>query len=368
MIVASEMCNLTVKRIKLLFLVSVLLLTLHLFGVFTHIFEKDFYEDFHYPYDGDITGFIQQLRNNEVPDVAPINDYKYKYLKDGSSKCEKDVQIRLVYIVKSCVSNLNRRAVIRKTWGYQKRFSDVEIRTVFILGKKNNESLQRSVDEESTKFDDIIQADFADTYFNNTIKTMMGFKWAVNFCANSQFYMFVDDDYYVSTKNVLLFIRHPTKYPGFLEESVFSLKNLISRKTLSIYDYELPPDVRLYSGYTFNSAPHRHITSKWQVSLEEYPYHMWPPYITAGAYVLSKESLFDMYYASFYTKHFRFDDIYVGLLAYKAKIEPFHSDHFHYYKKPYSPNNYNYTVATHGYDNPDELFRVWNEQKRLGHA
>lgn len=357
------MCYVTVKRVKLIFLVSILFLTLHLFGVFTHLFEKDFYEDFHYPYDGDITEFVQQLKNNELPDLAPINDYKYRYLKDSKEKCEHNGQIRLVYIVKSSVVNNKRREVIRSTWGYEKRFSDVEIRTVFVLGKKNNESLQRSVDEESMKNNDIIQADFSDTYFNNTIKTMMGFKWAANFCPNSQFYMFVDDDYYVSTKNLLLFVRHPTKYPRFLERSAFHFKNL-----LSIYDYELPSDVRLYAGFTFTSAPHRHITSKWQVSLEEYPYHMWPPYVTAGAYVLSREALFDMYYASFYTKHFRFDDIYVGLLAYKAKIEPFHCDEFHYYKKPYYTNNYNYTVASHGYDNPIELSKVWNEQKRLGHA
>lgn len=364
----NRMCSITAKRVKFLFAFVIVILTLHLFGVFTHLFEKDFYEDFHYPYDGDITIFIQQLRNNQLPKISPINEYKFEYLKDCKNKCENDVQLRLLFVIKSSVANFNRRAAIRNSWGYQKRFSDVEIRTVFILGRKRNESLQRSVNEESNKFKDIIQADFADTYFNNTIKTMMGFKWAVNYCANSQFYMFVDDDYYVSTKNVLMFIRHPTKYPSFLKESVISLKNLIDRKALSIYDYELPSDVRLYTGYTFTSAPHRHITSKWQVSLEEYPYHMWPPYVTAGAYILSKEALFDMYYASFYTKHFRFDDIYVGLLAYKAKIEPYHCAEFHYYKKPYSPNSYNYTIASHGYGDPEELLKVWNEQKRLGHS
>lgn len=95
---------------------------------------------------------------------------------------------------------------------------------------------------------------------------------------------------------------------------------------------------------------------------------MWPPYVTAGAYILSREALLDMYYASFYTKHFRFDDIYVGLLAYKVKIEPIHSDEFYFIKKPYNKVIYKYTVASHGYDNPEELLRVWTEQRSLGNA
>jgi hypothetical protein len=95
---------------------------------------------------------------------------------------------------------------------------------------------------------------------------------------------------------------------------------------------------------------------------------MWPPYVTAGAYVLSCEALFDMYYASFYTKHFRFDDIYLGLVAKKAKIEPYHCTQFHYYKKEYNVFSYRHVVASHGYDDPNELLEVWNEQRSAGNA
>lgn len=56
----------------------------------------------------------------------------------------------------------------------------------------------------------------------------------------------------------------------------------------------------------FHTAPHRHRTSKWYVSLDEYPYHLWPQYISAGAYALTKEALITMYYASYYTVHFRY--------------------------------------------------------------
>ena len=140
------------------------------------------------------------------------------------------------------------------------------------------------------------------------------------------------------------------------------------RDKRQIFDFELPENVRLFAGYVFLSSPHRHKSSKWYVSLKEYPYHLWPPYVTAGAYILSKEALLDMYYASMYTKHFKFDDIYLGLIAKKADIEPFHCEEFHFYKKEYTKYNYKYVISSHGYGNPDELLQVWNEQKAMGNA
>lgn len=104
------------------------------------------------------------------------------------------------------------------------------------------------------------------------------------------------------------------------------------------------------------------------VSLSEYPYHMWPPYVTAGAYVLSHAALIKFYYGSFYTKNFRFDDIYLGLLAKKLDIKPLHCEHIYFYKKHYYLNNYKYVIASHGYGNSEELLHVWLEQKSYGNA
>ncbi|KAJ9595943.1 hypothetical protein L9F63_012836 [Diploptera punctata] len=373
-------------KIKYIFIGVVALAVLEFFGAFTHMFETDFYTNFSYPFDGDIHKFILQLRNQETPDVAPINIYNFTFISDCNRKCEEtdyNGKLRVVYLIKSAVHNFDRRMAIRHSWGFEKRFSDVPIRTVFLLGITPDEpELQTQVENEKLKYGDIVQADFIDTYFNNTIKTMIGFKWVVTHCSNSKFYMFSDDDMYVSTKNVLRFIRNPTQYPEYLQTPVVALKRVKrirrsdrsqnythnSRKLSQFLDFELPDSVRLFAGYVFVSAPHRHRSSKWHVSLSEYPYHMWPPYVTAGAFVLSHEALFDMYYASMYTKHFRFDDIYLGIVAKKADIEPYHCSQFHFYKKEYNVFSYRYVVASHGYDDPQELLKVWNEQKSAGNA
>ncbi|KAJ1521242.1 hypothetical protein ONE63_002927 [Megalurothrips usitatus] len=329
---------------------------LHYFGVFTHLFERSYDSDFEYPYEGNVQELVSQLRNREHPDIPPITLYNYTFLSACKKKCEDDdyPQLRLVYLVKSALNHFEQRDAIRRSWGFERRFSDVPLRTVFLLGTSGDQELQRKIAEEQIMNGDIVQADFMDVYFNNTIKTMMGFKWIMENCLNSKFYMFVDDDMYVSTKNVLSFLRDPTDYP--------LLKGNVIRS-----DFELPEDVKLMAGYVFVSAPHRHRMSKWYVPLSEYPYHLWPPYVTAGAFTLSKEAVVDLFYGSMYTKHFRFDDIYLGLVAKKVGIEPYHCSEFHFYKKPYDIHSYRHVVASHGFE-PEELVRVWNEQRSAGFA
>ncbi|OAD56319.1 Beta-1,3-galactosyltransferase brn [Eufriesea mexicana] len=317
---------------------------LDFFGVFTHLFETTYDSNFCYPYEGDIHEFVNALRHNEKPIVDPINEYNYTFLIPSQQKCVDAAYntFHVVYIVKSAIEHFERRLAIRKSWGFEKRFFDVPSRTIFVLGvHPYDDELQAKVKIEAAKYKDIVQIDYIDSYYNNTIKTMMSFRWLVKYCSNSKFYMFVDDDIYVSVKNVLRFIRNPANYPE---------------------------DVRLFAGFVIVSAPHRHKSSKWYVPLSEYPYHLWPPYVTAGAYILSKEALLDMYYTSLYTQNFRFDDIFLGLVAKKADIELFHCEEFHFYKKDYTKFNYKYVITSHGYENPNELLYVWNEQKALGNA
>lgn len=339
------------------------------------MFEEDFHASFDYPLnDPNILHYAKQLRNAQQPDVKPINVYNYTFVSDCRQKCRDEddnvIVPRLVFIIKSAMNHFQRRSAIRQSWGFEKRFSDVEIRTVFTLGISEQttleqQDLQLTIDKEHEQYGDIIQANFIDSYFNNTIKTMIGLRWAIEFCPRSRFFMFVDDDFYISTKNVLRFLRNPINYPEYLEDADETLRKLArrlsqsdllsnnqsvvhddtdvkeirqivdkhsihsidtkdhmnkikeylakvevlsnnDRKGRQLLDTELPYDVKLFAGYVFASSPHRHKSSKWYVSLDEYKWHMWPTYVTAGSFILSREALIEMYYTSMYTKHFRY--------------------------------------------------------------
>jgi len=104
--------------------------------------------------------------------------------------------------------------------------------------------------------------------------------------------------------------------------------------------------------------------------LSEYPYNYYPPYVPAGAMLMSKLTVQDIYYASYFTKPYRFDDIYVAILAKKMGIEPFHSEWFRFWKytvKDIHDPGYKYLIVSHDYE-PEELKKLWISQKELGNA
>ena len=372
------------------------------------VHELDYESEFEYPIEGDITKYVEEMQNGLKTSISPYDNHNVKFISKNEEKCAFSDEfppsshpIRAVYLVKSALSNAKNRNAIRKTWGYEKRFADVQIRTVFLLGSdvSSESGVQANIDSENEKYHDIIQGDFIDTYYNNTLKTLMGMKWAAEFCQNSRFYFFVDDDFYVSTRNLLRFLRNPSNYPKYLEAPTinfddvqesnrinskinqqrslrwidqYKLQNhtmINNRKLQQLVEFDLPEDVELYTGYVFFPKPHRHKSSKWYISLQEYPYNRYPPYVAAGAYILSNAALKKFYYASYFVKKFRFDDVYLGIIAKKLDIVPFHSEEFWFYRKyPYNVKNFRYTIASHEFSNPDELERVWNQQKQAGNA
>ena len=147
--------------------------------------------------------------------------------------------IDLVIFVKSAAPNFDKRATIRKSWGGKSRLKDIQVQTLFTLGASKDMDIQDKIREEDNRYKDLIQGDFTDAYFNNTIKTLMSFQWAYKFCNHSKFYFFVDDDYYVSTKNLILFLKNPTKYEEYSqieeeEETRNSYNNDLLRRLCSL--------------------------------------------------------------------------------------------------------------------------------------
>ncbi|XP_022919010.1 beta-1,3-galactosyltransferase brn-like [Onthophagus taurus] len=339
------------KNFKYIILI-IALITFVLSGYFDYIREISF-EKFTYPLEEDIRKYIEELKANQKSSRNIINEYKYDYLITPNNKClinRGEKQLRLVLVIKSSLDHFERRKVIRDTWGDENRF---EIRRFFMVGKRDNTPLNEIVQNESYEYDDIIQGDFIDAYYNNTIKTMMSFKWLLKNCGNSDFYMFVDDDYYVSMPNALNYINNPITYPNYhtdLETNrvSFDLKHF-------------------YSGNCIRTRPMRDYFSKYRLSLKEYPFNEFPLYSTAGAYILARDTLEELYYASYYTKHFRFDDVYMGILSRKIGIIPYHTEYISREWKE-DENFKRYCIASHGFENMNKMRDLWKNQKELGYA
>ena len=221
----------------------------YFYGICILLKEKDYYTEFDFPVLGDINALIDDFKPGEIPNNTPYDNHNYNFLIKPQDSCQssnenskkeiiKQPNIDLAIFVKSAALNFNRRTAIRKTWGGNSGIKDVKIKTFFTLGDPKDVDVQNKIKEEDNKYRDLIQGDFTDAYFNNTIKTLMSFHWAYSFCDNAKFYFFVDDDYYVSTKNLLLFLRNPSKYEEYAtiedHENRNAYKNKLIRRLRSL--------------------------------------------------------------------------------------------------------------------------------------
>lgn len=350
-------------RRKFKFFVGALMLLCiyNFFGIGDYLYARSFDEEFDYPLNADLRPIIKEMLSGKKASVSPINYYPYRFLTN-SGKCSTVEKLDLFIVVKSAMKNYEHRMAIRQTYGQENLIPGRIIKTLFFLGRdeKHNfkSNTQKGIEKEMAEFKDIIQIDFHDNYYNNTIKTMMSFRWVYEHCSTADFYLFTDDDMYISVTNLLDYVHDQNTPEAFG-------KNYDIKQSTGYLENDR--EKHLYAGYVFKSAPLRYKTSKWRVSLEEYPWDKWPPYVTAGAYVLSNISMKTMYVGSFYVKHFRFDDIYLGIIAKKVGIVPTHCPRFHFYKKKYSQEGYKDVIASHGYGDHDELIGVWKEQNSGSH-
>jgi beta-1,3-galactosyltransferase 1 len=74
---------------------------------------------------------------------------------------------------------------------------------LYLIGITNDEILTSQVKQEHVNFGDIIQLCFYETYLNLTPKTLLGFKWASEFCSSAHFIIHIDDNVYVNINRLL---------------------------------------------------------------------------------------------------------------------------------------------------------------------
>jgi len=235
-----------------------------------------------------------------------------------------DQALPLLIIVKSFVGNGKQRDAIRKTWGSvaQKRGA----RVVFIVGHRKASKPLAEVDMEADANDDLLVIDAVDEYWNNTLKLIHALSYQARgmFCGGdsplpANFLLLVDDDYAIS---------------------ISALFELLAERS---------SDDEVYEGWRFDTSPFRFIFHKHLVSLNDYPFAGYPPYISAGAVLLSRRTALDFLLAVKYLREFKFDDIYAGILAKSLEIEPLHNAKFKFWSS-WRDDDWSSLILAHGYN------------------
>lgn len=160
-----------------------------------------------------------------------------------------------------------------------------------------HEELMKKVNSEIDQFDDIILADYIDTYFNLSWKTATNLRWLSRFCNNKDqgnFFMVIDDDHRVDLK--------------LLKE--FAVNTPVIEQRRFIHG-------RVNEGEIANRSKKK----KYTLTIRELPWDAVPAYPHGMSYLIGADIIDDMAIATAFTKHnFCNEDVYLGFLAHKLNI------------------------------------------------
>ncbi|XP_053242727.1 beta-1,3-galactosyltransferase 5 isoform X2 [Podarcis raffonei] len=221
-----------------------------------------------------------------------------RFLRRPHMNCRQNPPF-LVILVTSSHKQSKARMAIRETWGRERKIDNKRIVTYFLLGSTLTDVDQRAIDDENKKHRDIIQKDFLDSYYNLTLKTIMGLEWIHKFCPQTSFVMKTDSDMFVNTYYLIELLLKKNKkvsfFTGFLKE---------------------------------NEHPIRKLISKWYVSEEEYSGNLYPPFCSGTGYVLSADVASSVYKIAKEVPYFKLEDVFVGMCLAKLdiKLEELHSE------------------------------------------
>ncbi|OCT90420.1 hypothetical protein XELAEV_18019034mg [Xenopus laevis] len=273
------------------------------------------------------------LLSTRHPLVPP---YPYRFLLNLEEKCQKQKPF-LVLLVIGESYDANTRLTIRETWGNESNYRDVAVVTVFLIGVPhfNMESNQKLLEEEMKTYGDIVQQDFMDTYYNLTLKTLMGMEWISKYCPGASYVMKIDSDMFLNVD----YLVHHLLQPG------------------------LPVHQNYITGYIIaKTGPIRDKEYKWYVPMEVYPNDTYPPYPAGPGYVFSADMAKKVYDVAQTIRAVPMEDSFMGICLYELKIpltDP-PPNIFNGERIDYDLCQFNKLITVHHYAG-DELRRVWTD-------
>ena len=245
---------------------------------------------------------VTQLLNAPI-----INNFSIEFQVDQYNKCLA-FDPELILITPSHIANFDRRYQTRfkRLAGFRKHNYKTAVH-VFVVGLSDteDETVQQKLEEEITKYGDIVQTKTLDIYKNILYKHIAMMTWVREFCPRATFVLRIDDDVTLDPSKALHALRrYRQKHENFI----------LGKKR----DGDSP--------YRSDRVP------KWYVSREEYPSDEYPPYVLGGAIGYPVSTVDLLYAAAHRLKTLWLDDVFVtGVCAHALGI-PRYNDMFFQFK------------------------------------
>lgn len=223
----------------------------------------------------------------------------------------------LLILVSSAPAYFDRRRIIRQTWAADSAIK-TRWKTVFLLGQSRDKNHSELLLREEAFYGDLIRADYFESYWNQTLKIEMGFEWAARYCSFT-FLLKADDDVFINPPAVIAVLNRANT-----------------------------PKEKLYMGFVYKNPVVKR-TGKWSLSQEEYNGTHYPDFCAGPGYILSPDVVHSFVGIFGSIPKFKFDDVYVGMLAAKIGLKAVHDRGFQ--TPPYLSTTcvlYDNTLIRHG--------------------
>ena len=248
--------------------------------------------------DFDLLYHVNAVSDSPFPSELILNRTKFTFTINPAYSICRDTEsnepfeLLLLAMVPIAPNRFQDRSLIRSTWAKRKSYKP--LRTVFIIGTTSDNYVMEEIQKEVVSYNDIVQADFEDTYMNLTHKTMAGIKWATTYCSNAKFLLKVDDDVVVNTGSLLIYLANESE----LSNSFVCHVNYFAHVV-------------------------RNAESKFYVSYNMYNYFFYPIYCDGPAYIMTMDLAARLYGVSRHFAFFPFEDIFTtGIIPRKLKPTP----------------------------------------------
>ncbi|CDS36800.1 beta 13 n galactosyltransferase [Echinococcus multilocularis] len=280
-----------------------------------------------YPQDVPITDVVEAIKRGLPVLEMPDYNFPITILSAPKSACREGEQYDLVIVFKSALLAWNARSSIREYMHYEKsRGSGMKVGVVFSVGlprKHGGRMFDRDgevislpgsagdllemydgreaevmarIYKEMQTYDDILLADYEDTYYNLTWKTVTNYRWMSAFCRveDVKLFMTVDDDHRVNLSMVAAFLNRVPQYTR--RNSIFGS---VARRDFA----------------------HRSPRNKLYLSFREFPWDRMYPYARGFAQLVGPDIVADVAIATAYTRYnYAPEDVYIGMVALKLGI------------------------------------------------
>ncbi|KAH9278866.1 Lactosylceramide 1,3-N-acetyl-beta-D-glucosaminyltransferase A [Echinococcus granulosus] len=283
-----------------------------------------------YPQDVPIQIVAEAIKSGSPVSVTPNYNFPIHIRNTSKSVCSNGTKYDLVVVVKSGILAWERRRLFRAFMQHQKDLNpNTKLGIVFSLGIPRQHGgrifnrdghttvlegpfgdlmdayngrggeVMQNIEREMRRYDDIVLADYEDTYFNLTWKTVTNLRWISAFCdkVHNDVFMIIDDDHRMDVAMLMKFLASIPR----------------DKKRTSIFG-------RIANGDGANRSPLR----KLYLSFREIPWDVMCAYPRGFSQLIGADIVDDMAIGSAYTRYnYVHEDVYLGLLAFKLGI-PLH--------------------------------------------